>query len=174
MPTVAANCSERRCVSLRPAGDADLEFLFSVYAGTRHGELAVTAWSDEQKEQFLRMQFALQHDYYRRTYLNATFEVILVDNVPAGRLYREERDGDIRIIDIALLPIFRGAGIGSRLMTDILGDADRRGRSVSLHVERNNPVLGYYGRLGFRVGEDRGVYLFMVRPPGAGDSCPLC
>lgn len=143
--------------------DADLEFLFAVYAGTRHEELAVTEWSDEQKEHFLRMQFALQHDYYRQNYPAATFEIILIDGVPAGRLYREERDGDIRIMDIALLPAFRGRGDGSRLMADLLADADARGLSVSLHVERNNPVLGCYERLGFRFVEDRGVYLFMRR-----------
>jgi ribosomal protein S18 acetylase RimI-like enzyme len=166
MTSAGTKNHQHGAVGLRPANETDLELLFQVYAGTRWEELAVTSWGEEEKERFLRMQFDLQHVYYRQNYPDATFEVILVDGVPAGRLYREERDGDIRIMDIALLPAFRGRGTGSRIMADIIRDADNRDVSLSLHVECNNPVLDYYGRLGFEVCEERGVYLFMTRPPG--------
>jgi predicted GNAT family acetyltransferase len=38
------------------------------------------------------------------------------------------------------------------------------GRRVTIHVERMNPALRLYERLGFVLAEDRGVYLFLERP----------
>ena len=35
------------------------------------------------------------------------------------------------------------------------------GKSVTIHVERMNPALRLYERLGFRLVEDKGVYLFL-------------
>ena len=42
---------------------------------------------------------------------------------------------------------------------------DAAGKPVSIHVERFNPELRLYARLGFRQVEDKGVYLLMSRPP---------
>jgi hypothetical protein len=36
---------------------------------------------------------------------------------------------------------------------------------LSIHVERFNPALRLYERLGFREVEDKGVYLLMQRVP---------
>jgi hypothetical protein len=36
---------------------------------------------------------------------------------------------------------------------------------VTIHVEWLNPALRLYARLGFAVAEDKGVYLFLERPP---------
>jgi ribosomal protein S18 acetylase RimI-like enzyme len=75
---------------------------------------------------------------------------------------------DLRVMDIALLPAWRGRGFGSQLMRALFQLADAEGRSVSIHVERNNPALALYRRLGFDLEEDRGVYLFLTRPAHAG------
>jgi ribosomal protein S18 acetylase RimI-like enzyme len=151
-------------IGRRPATDADREFLCTVYAETRREELAITGWEVGQKEAFLRMQFALQDSHYREHYPGASFEVILADGVPAGRLYLHRSSGEIRIMDIALLPQFRGQGIGGRIMEGLVSEADQARLSLTLHVERDNKVLGYYGRLGFRTAGEHGVYLYMERP----------
>jgi ribosomal protein S18 acetylase RimI-like enzyme len=41
---------------------------------------------------------------------------------------------------------------------------------VRLHVERNNPALRLYQRLGFREVEDQGVYLALEWTPGTRSS----
>jgi ribosomal protein S18 acetylase RimI-like enzyme len=46
-----------------------------------------------------------------------------------------------------------------------LAEGDAAGKSVTVHVERMNPALRLYERLGFSVAEDKGVYLFLERPP---------
>ena len=95
--------------TLRPARPEDREFLLSVYASTRTEELTPVPWTDEQKAAFLRMQFDAQDAHYRAHYEGATYEVIEVDGLPAGRLYVHRRPKEIRLVDIALLPRFRGS-----------------------------------------------------------------
>jgi ribosomal protein S18 acetylase RimI-like enzyme len=136
-----------------------------VYASTRAEELAVVPWDDAQKEAFLRSQFEAQDAWYREHYADASFDVILVDGEPAGRLYVHRGDRETRIVDIALLPEHRGIGIGTTLLRDLLAEADAAGKRVTIHVERFNPALRLYERLGFSIAEDRGVYLFLERSP---------
>jgi ribosomal protein S18 acetylase RimI-like enzyme len=136
-----------------------------VYASTRTEELAVVPCDAAQKSAFLRAQFEAQDRWYREHYTGATFEVVLVDGEPAGRLYVYRGEAEIRIVDIALLPEHRGNGAGSTLLGDLLAEADAAGKRVTIHVERLNPALRLYERLGFSVAEDKGVYLLLERPP---------
>jgi ribosomal protein S18 acetylase RimI-like enzyme len=154
-------------VSLRRVEPRDEEFLYRVYAGTRTEELAVVPWDDAQKDAFLRAQFDAQSRWYREHYARATYEVVLVDGEPAGRLYLHRAESEIRIVDIALLPEHRGNGVGSSLLNNVLAEADATGRRVTIHVERFNPALRLYERLGFSVAEDKGAYLFLERRPAA-------
>ena len=121
-------------------------------------------WDDAEKDAFLRMQFDAQDAWYRQNYLGATFDVVEVDGEPAGRLYVHRGGSEIRIVDIALLPAHRGSGTGTSLLGDLLAEADADGKSVTIHVERLNPALRLYERLGFELAEDKGVYLFLERP----------
>ena len=67
----------------------------------------------------------------------------------------------MRAHDIALLPEHRGAGIGGRLLQDLLTEAAASGKRVSIHVERFNPAMRLYERLGFTKQEEVGVYFRM-------------
>jgi ribosomal protein S18 acetylase RimI-like enzyme len=122
------------------------------------------AWDDTQKEAFLRHQFDAQDVWWRENYAEASFDVIVVEGEPAGRLYVHRGPSEIRIVDIALLPAHRGNGVGTRLLEDLLAEGDASGKSVTIHVERMNPALRLYERLGFALAEDKGVYLFLERP----------
>lgn len=152
-------------VALRPVGPGDEELLFRIYAGAREDELAVVPWDAARKEAFLRAQFDAQARWYREHYEGASYDVILVDGEPAGRFYVYRGEAEIRIVDIALLPDRRGGGVGGSLLRDLLAEADAAGRRVTIHVERLNPALRLYRRLGFTVAEDKGVYLLLERQP---------
>jgi len=156
-------------VSLRPAKPGDESFLLEVYAGTREDELAMTDWDDAEKRAFVEQQFRAQDHYYRANYANATYQVILVDGEPAGRLYLARWPDEIRIIDIALLGAYRGKGVGTRLLGELQAEARAAGKPLRIHVERFNPALRLYARLGFALLEDRGVYLFLEWRPGESD-----
>jgi ribosomal protein S18 acetylase RimI-like enzyme len=150
-------------VALRPVGPDDEQLLFRIYASGRSEELAVVPWDEAQKEAFLRAQFDAQARWYGEHYAAASFDVVLVDGEPCGRLYVHRGASEIRIVDIALLPEHRGNGVGTALLGDLLAEADTTGRRVTIHVERLNPALRLYERLGFSVAEDKGVYLLLER-----------
>jgi ribosomal protein S18 acetylase RimI-like enzyme len=153
-------------VELRPVGPGDEELLFRVYASARTEELAMAPWDDAQKDGFLRAQFAAQHQWYHQHYDGASYDVVLVDDEPCGRLYVYRGAGEIRIMDIALLPEHRGAGVGSSIVRKLLAEADVGDKRVTIHVERFNRALRLYELLGFAVVEDGGVYLRLERQPG--------
>ena len=148
-------------ISLRPVTPEDDSFLAGLYASTRAEELAVTGWSDEEKAVFCRRQFAAQTVHYVENYPGALLQVIERESVPVGRLYVARWEREIRIMDIALLPGHRGAGIGTNLLRELQDEARSAGKSLTIHVERFNPALRLYERLGFQMTEDKGVYLLM-------------
>lgn len=154
-------------VTLRPATDADLDFLHRLYATTREDELKQVAWTGEQKAAFVSQQFHAQHQYWHENYTDTSWDLILLDGEPIGRLYVARWPDDIRIVDIALMPAHRGSGIGTRLIRALLDEGDASGRKVSIHVEIYNPARRLYERLGFVQAGDRGVYLLMERYPAA-------
>lgn len=158
----------REAIEFRSITEDDIDFLYKVYASTRADEMTLTGWNEKEIEDFLRMQFKLQHVQYMENYKNGgTFEIILVNSAPAGRLYVQRKKNDIRIVDIALLPEFRGKGAGSRIMNELMTEADRENLPLSLHVEQFNPALGLYERLGFEKKDLIGIYFFMERPPAS-------
>jgi ribosomal protein S18 acetylase RimI-like enzyme len=152
-------------VALRPVRDADEPFLLSVYAATREEELAPVSWTAEQKDAFLAMQFAAQSSHYAQHYTGMSSDVILVDGEPAGRLLVARWTEEIRIVDIALLPAFRGRGAGGELLAELMDEATEMAKRLSIHVERENRARGLYERLGFRPVGETGVYLRMEWDP---------
>ena len=145
-------------VTLRAATDADREFLVGVYGSTREEELSQVAWPDGLREAFVRMQFDAQDADYRRNNPAGSFDVIEVYRRPAGRLYVDRRPDDIRIVDIALLPEFRGDGVGGQLVAELMDEAAASGRKLSIHVEIHNRAIGLYARMGFVEVAEHGLY----------------
>ena len=153
---------------LRPETDADVEFLAALYASTREEEMAlVTDWPDEAKKAFLRSQFDAQTEHYKKHYSAAEYWVIEHAGAAAGRLYLHYQPKDLRIVDIALLPEYRRHGIGRAILTQLLADAQKDMRNVSLHVEKNNPALRLYHDLGFKEVGEYGYYFLLEWQPQA-------
>ena len=65
----------------------------------------------------------------------------------------------LHIIDIALLPAWRGNGIGTAVLEALKAQARTAGLGISNMVERYNPALRLYLRLGFAEIADHGIYL---------------
>ena len=120
--------------------------------------MANVAWSDEEKRAFLEMQFQAQDSYYREHYPDCEFTLLLLDGVPAGRLYVHRRADELRVVDIAMLGKHRNRGIGGGLMREVLAEGAARGLPVRIHVEKDNPARKLYDRLGFVKIGDSGVY----------------
>lgn len=148
-------------LALRSVVDDDQTFLRQVYASTRAPELEQVPWSAEQKAAFCDMQFTAQDTHYRANYATAEYFVIEREGVPVGRLYVDRQSSAIHIIDIALLPEHRGAGLGTSLLKQLMTEAEAGGKKVTIYVEKFNPALSLYRRLGYQHMEELGVYYLM-------------
>jgi GNAT superfamily N-acetyltransferase len=155
-------------VELRAATAEDDPFLLRVYASVREPELEAAGFPVEQRGAFVAQQFEAQSRHYEEHYTETSFDVIVVDGEPAGRLIVARWEGELRIVDIALLPDWRGQGVGGGLLRGLIAEAEERGVKASIHVEEFNPALALYQRLGFVPAGEHGVYLLLERPPGGG------
>ena len=153
--------------TLRPETEADIPFLRRLYASTRWEELApIVDWTDEQKIAFCDSQFGFQRHHYCKYFPEAEFDVIEHHETPAGRIYIDRQENYLLVIDIALLPEWRGNGAGTALMQAVCAEARASGKKVSIAVEKFNPAQTLYRRLGFREVADEGVHWTMEWTPG--------
>jgi len=145
-------------VTLRPATDADQEFLISIFASTRSDELQMLAWNPVQAEMFIKLQFNAQQQSYKLSYPAAENNIILNDEQPIGRMLVDRSDDTIRLVDIAILPEHRNLGVGTTLIGALLDEGAARGRPVLLSVFHTNPAIHLYERLGFSKVEEESLY----------------
>ena len=139
-------------------------------AGACHGQMynmgtLVRHGSEEQKRAFLVQQFGAQRSHYRAHFPDSAFDLIELRGKPIGRLYLDERETRVHVIDIALIPDNRDAGIGTLILTAIQDRARARGKGVGIFVERINPAKSLYDRLGFKVIREEDIYLEMDWAP---------
>jgi GNAT superfamily N-acetyltransferase len=153
-----------RAIGIRPECQQDSDFLASLYASTRQSELAMLGWSAAEQDAFLRMQFDAQSRQYRSSFPDASHSIICVDGKPAGRLIVNRREDEVRIVDVALLPEFRGAGVGGELIRRLLADADTAGVPVRCHVLAGNRARGFWERAGFVALGFDGMHISLERP----------
>jgi ribosomal protein S18 acetylase RimI-like enzyme len=149
-------------VELRPVSANDDQFLLAIYTSTREDELSQAEWIEGQKEMFVRWQFDLQRREYDARFPDAAYHVILVDQLPAGRIWIGSDDEQIRLLDIALLPEFQNRGVGTTLLRQLMEYAGKMGKALRHMVfVLNNNGKRFYERLGFVTIEDLGAYQHM-------------
>lgn len=154
---------------LRPSLPEDQDFLFRLYASTREQELRVFGWTAAQQEAFLRMQFNAQQQWYAATYSTAENQIIEKDHEPIGRMIVQREPDTWRLLDISLLPEYRGQGIGGDLVRDLIKECGAAGAVLQLQVLNTNPAQRLYTRLGFiKTGEDQIYTQMELRPQTTG------
>jgi GNAT superfamily N-acetyltransferase len=154
-------------VELRRAGAGDEAFLFAVYAASRREPLAPLGWDRPTVDAFLRAQYEAEQRDWRHHHAGAECQVILRDGEPVGRLYLARGEHELRVMDITLLPEWRGQGIGTALLGELLDEAARTRRTVRAHVEHTSPAAQLYRRLGFLHAATRGTTVVMEWTPRA-------
>lgn len=77
-----------------------------------------------------------------------------------GFAYLDERTPEL---GIALLPEYRGRGLGTALLEQLLEAAEKLYPAISLSVSPNNPALRLYKRMGFEIVDVRNEHPVMKR-----------
>ena len=146
--------------ALRAAMPADADFEHFLYASTRDD---LRPLGPEVFDGLVGMQFRAQAMSLRLEHPQADRKIVVVEDAPVGRLIVDGSGDHIEVLDVALLPEYRGQGIGTSVLRTVLGQADRVGRAVKLHVEKQSRAVRLYERLGFAISGDVGMYFAMSR-----------
>lgn len=153
-------------VSLRPVHADDEAFLYELYCSTRTIDIGMAGLEPAQQTAILEMQFIGQRRQYEMDYPEADHDIILLEGRPIGRVMVQRTAGQNLGVDIALLPEHRNSGLGGMLLNELLDEARNAGKPFRIHVERFNPAVRLYERLGFRtIGETPTHFLMEWRAP---------
>jgi ribosomal protein S18 acetylase RimI-like enzyme len=138
--------NSRTAYNLRAAEHSDYEFARQLYLATMKSLLSqLGAWDREEFEKRIRESFRPDE-----------FQIIVHGNENIGFLHLIETATDIKIAQIHLTHPYRRRGIGSKILTQIIGRADAEHKTMSLSAPRNNPAIHLYKRLGFTISMDNG------------------
>ena len=164
---------------LRPVTADDADLLLRLYASTRADELALTTWPEAVRAAFVRQQCAAQAAHYQAHWPDAEHAVIEAEqdgvHLPVGRLWWYQRHDLVHVLDITLLPAWRGQGLGASCLRQRMAEAAGSGRTVSIYVEAGNPARRLYERLGFvPVGEPEGIHQRMAWRPAVAATVEIC
>ncbi len=143
-------------VLLRAADADDAPILRRVFASTREADLIATGLTAAMMDQLIDMQFRAQNMQFEATYPALQRLTVVRDCTPIGRLYLDEANDTVTLVDIALLTEMRAKGIGTAILGDLAELA--AGRRMELYVARDNPARRLYLRAGFITRDEGPVY----------------
>ena len=148
---------------LRPAKPPDYRFAIALYLDGAQRHLSkIGRWNERR----LRLKF-------RKGYKQGQTKIICDGEQTVGWMQVVEFPGRLYLRQLHLIPAYRGQGIGTRLIKDLLRRADALGKPVTLEVMHGNPARRLYLQLGFRqIGHDADKRQMIWRPPRepSGDS----
>ncbi len=154
-----------QAIAMYPATLADSDWLHEIQAGLLAEHLCDLP--PGEREMLVTMQGRAQARQCQLTWPSAQERVIRRGEERIGRVLLDLGSRHWHLVDITLLPRYRGAGRGTRVLRSLLAEAAAAGCDVQLEVRLDNPARRLYTRLGFRTMGSDGVYLSMTCSPGA-------
>ena len=141
-------------VTLRPATDADREFLRRLHhVCFRPWVEPIWGWDEADQDRRFADTFTTQGR-----------SIVELHGRPIGTIRTTRLGEALFIADMAVTPEYQGRGIGARLLRGVLAVADRAGLPVRLQVLRTNPARRLYERHGFTVEAATPERFSMVGP----------
>ena len=102
---------------------------------------------------------------YQKKFEPEKIQVIEHNGVPIGRL-RVVRDEEIYLGGIQILPQFRGKGIGTAVLQELIAEAETTQKPIRLEVfHTNTRAAELYSRLGFEeIGQTETQKIMLYQP----------
>ena len=136
-------------IFLQSSGEEYNDFIYQLFRTLKVEELNALDWPRQFFDLILPMQFKAHESHYRNNFPDAGDFIILKDSIPVGRIIIDKSGSFIHLIEICVLPEFRGQGIGTTVITKLLKEGEILGKSVRLQVAHNNRAIKLYEQLGF-------------------------
>ena len=126
-------------IALRSATPADAEFCYQLHKAAMGDNItAIWGW-DEQ----------VQHAFHERAFNPHRWQIITAGQADIGMLDVDYRPGEIYLSRIEIHPGHQGHGIGTRIISALLEEAERKGQDLVLDVLTvNRRAQALYRRLG--------------------------
>lgn len=142
--------------TLRPAVKGDYDFLYHLIEVCLKEYVDATwGWDDDFQQGYFAEHFDITGCW-----------IILVDGRPAGQITVIAQDQRYFISGIYILPQYQNRGLGSALIQDVLTQARKNGRPVTLQVlKANQPARRLYERLGFVITAEKLTHYAMQWDP---------
>ncbi|WP_028105006.1 GNAT family N-acetyltransferase [Pseudoduganella violaceinigra] len=157
-----------RSIEMRPAEAGDLAFMQQLYSSTRSAEVRMGGCDLATETLLQGLQFKAQQTWYETQYPNADLAVIMDRERPVGRLFVDYGPGELRILDICLLPEYRNRGIGLGLLRSLQAQGERLRLPVRVNLALGSPAQHLFVRCGFELLAVDGMYNLMEWLPPAG------
>lgn len=147
--------------ALRPVTPADAAARAAWYASTREDLAAL----GPAAAPLIASQHSAREAHYAATRPGAEDAIVTVDGAAVGRLLLDRTADPEVVVDLVVAPAWRGHGIGTALLRDVLAGAAARGRGVALATAPGSPAGAWYARLGFvPTGQAGGYTRWEARP----------
>lgn len=138
-------------INRRREAAEDEAFLRRLVIDTVARELGADAWPEPMRAHLLGIQFEGRRHSHRANYPGSVSEVIEADGEDAGWIVMTTMPHEVRLVEIMVAEAFRGKGIGSAVIGEVLAAAESAGKPARLHVNvTNSAAIRLYERLGFR------------------------
>ena len=108
--------ADRNGAAVRPAA-TPMDRDFSRSASLRARVPISPPFRGRPRGRYLRQQFEARIRDDEARFAAAENAVVLRDGEPVGQLWVDRSDEEVRMLDVALLPEHRGAGVGTNLLT---------------------------------------------------------
>jgi ribosomal protein S18 acetylase RimI-like enzyme len=136
-------------LAARPAAAGDNDFLAQLYASTRADLLHIPV-PREVVDAIIRHQQQLQGQGYAASFPQAQYLVLEHLGAPVGRLVLNEGAGELRVVDISIMPRERRRGHARAVLRGLQERALAGGAAMTLRVHRDNlNARALYASMGF-------------------------
>ena len=140
-------------LSRRPATEADVPFLYALRLESMDPHLVAAGMVLSPGQHMERVRDKLD-----------SAEILIVDGTPAGMIKIAREDGYWHIMQLQVVPVLHGSGVGSDILERVIAEARIAKVQLTLGVLKVNPAKRLYERLGFMIrGESKFEYEMLWR-----------
>jgi GNAT superfamily N-acetyltransferase len=142
---------------LRPATEADSDLCFQIKKKA-FGDYIKEIWGWDE---------GMQRRLHEKDFEHSRFRIIQLEDQDIGLLSVRTEGDSLWISQIYILPLHQNHGYGTRMIHEVIHDADQQQKTVKLQVLKINPARKLYDRLGFIVTGTNGPHHVMERAVAA-------
>ncbi|MRJ42975.1 MULTISPECIES: GNAT family N-acetyltransferase [Idiomarina] len=148
------------------------------FSDARDGDLAYTLFADQKQQEFsrllsppaileqlLRSQYDIREQSYSVSYHDYQKLTATLDSQPIGilRIGQAQITGCLRLVDIIIDQRYRCRGVGTQVLEHFIDLARAKSLDADLHVQKDNPALRLYQRLGFCICGETDLHWYLKK-----------